>query len=113
MRRYEFYLRVVKTIFCKRAQQCSVYYIVVNNLVTNSNINFRSIMVKTLFQLIYLITHTIFKLKQYLYIVLFISCSSFRHKHGVFSLNKGENWFAALTKGVVQGFSVTVHGLKN
>ena len=53
-------------------------------------------MVKTWLDLNYL--PILFKLKQYQYIVLLFSCIiSIFLTHVVFSLNKGENWFAALT----------------
>ena len=96
VRRYEFYLRVVKTIFYERAQRvskilfspredkihifkppCNVLFIIYRSRkkfkTQVSKINFRSIMVKT--WLYFNLFHILFKLKQYLYILLFFSCN--------------------------------------
>ena len=86
VRRYEFYLRVVKTIFYERARRASKYcfhHEKVKFISSNrramfcllysrkqfktqvSKINFRSIMVKT--WLYFNLFHILFKLKQYLF----------------------------------------------
>ena len=73
VRRYEFYHEKIKFISSNRRVMFCLLYSRKQFKTQVSKINFRSIMIKT--WLYFNLFHRLFKLKQYLYILLFFSCS--------------------------------------